>query len=461
MDLTALRGLLGPLVESLTGFHTHETIPEGCERFSLPAPPPETGRSKRERLKGSFATLPDTDLPRVAERFLQHLPPPARERNAIQDLLWADMNAPEVSKRVRREIARNLDITELFINGDRFDSLLDELWVLDDDPLGSFFGGVRGLRASIDQHVHRNPGDWSTEELFDRLGAFDASDRRFALFLEGLASPEVLPDEPAQRGFVETVNPLLRAGGVELRETDTDGGYPVFTIVSLRWGASRSPKNLIFASPGKPDIRFRSAVDNDIEIVGNADSVLAYDRPIGGNGLRWHDLQSWWKAMRGIESDDEAKATLYKRLLDSLPASSPPQILLFRLYHQVFGAAIPDLPALLPEVWLHWDPKTVSERGPDALLRFRMDFLLLLPHGQRVVLEVDGMHHYASRNGKADPAAYAKNMRADRDLKLSGYEVFRFGASELQDSGSADLVRAFFEAMFQRHEVTAELRPNP
>ncbi|GII32896.1 hypothetical protein [Planotetraspora mira] len=48
------------------------------------------------------------------------------------------------------------------------------------------------------------------------------------------------------------------------------------------------------------------------------------------------------------------------------------------------------LPALLPEVWLHWDPKTVRARGTEALLRFRMDFLLLLSRGQRVVLEVDG-----------------------------------------------------------------------
>lgn len=25
--------------------------------------------------------------------------------------------------------------------------------------------------------------------------------------------------------------------------------------------------------------------------------------------------------------------------------------------------AVPNLPALLPEVWLHWDPRTVKERG--------------------------------------------------------------------------------------------------
>ena len=32
-----------------------------------------------------------------------------------------------------------------------------------------------------------------------------------------------------------------------------------------------------------------------------------------------------------------------------------------------------DLPALLSEAWLHWDPKNVREQGFDALCRFRMD----------------------------------------------------------------------------------------
>ena len=38
-------------------------------------------------------------------------------------------------------------------------------------------------------------------------------------------------------------------------------------------------------------------------------------------------------------------------------------------------SAVPALPALLPEVWLHWDPKTVRERGTAALLGHRMDNL--------------------------------------------------------------------------------------
>src|SRR5690606_23960421 len=129
-----------------------------------------------------------------------------------------------------------------------------------------------------------------------------------------------------------------------------------------------------------PDIRFRDAVSNDVEIMSNFDDVLIYDRLIHRDGIKWRDLQSWWKETQGVTTEDEAKSSLYRRLYHSLPESSPPQRLMFEEYHKFFGKAIPDLPALLPEVWLHWDPVTARIRGRDALLRFRMDFLLLLPN---------------------------------------------------------------------------------
>jgi very-short-patch-repair endonuclease len=86
-----------------------------------------------------------------------------------------------------------------------------------------------------------------------------------------------------------------------------------------------------------------------------------------------------------------------------------------------------------------------------------MDFLLLLPHGQRVVLEVDGLHHYASPDGKRpDPTRYADGVRGDRDLKLSGYEVFRFGTAELHRRDQArNALQPFFADLFHRFEVSA------
>lgn len=452
MDYAQLRSLLAPLIMALTDISTHAKLPTLCEELGLPAP--VTDGTKHDCMASSFEAVADADLPEVARRLLICHPPNATMRNQIQDLLWSDNVGPAIPKRYRRNVARKLNDEKLYGDARKFDDLLDRLWVLDaDEWLYLMSGKPSGLRADIQQHVHRNPEDWSAEMLFDQLGAYDASDRRFALFLEGLASADVRPDEAAQRHFVACVNETLRDCGVELRETDSEGGYPIFSMVSSHAAVKGRPKNLIFASPDKPDLRFRDALDNDVEIVTNADKVLVYDRPIGNDGLRWSDLQQWWSDTERIADAEQAKRSLYLRLKDSLPRNSPPQTLLFEAFFEGFRKAVPNLPALIPEVWLHWDPLTVKERGPDALLRFRMDFLLLLRQGVRVVIEVDGKHHYTDGVGNADVQRYANMVRGDRELKLAGYEVFRFGAAELQMPDAKANVKAFFNALFKRYGV--------
>jgi len=360
-------------------------------------------------------------------------------------------------------LAQALDLDDLAHDPERFRAALGRWWPLgDDDPMNALSGllGVNypstSLGGRIDQHVLRNR-DWSPAQLFENLGALDAVGTRFARFLEDLVSAQTVPDEPTQRRIVEAVNPHLRPCGYELCETDTEEGYPVFSLVATGAAHNRTPKNIIFASRTKPDLRFRSAVDNDIEILSNPDDVLVYDRPIPADGLRWRDLQTWWRETRRSPSDQSAKEELYARLLASLPPEeeSPPQRNLFKAYHAIHGAAIPALPALLPEVWHCWDHKTKRQRGGDALMRFRMDFLLLLPNRQRVVLEVDGKHHYSDPSGRADRDVYAATVRGDRELKLAGYEVFRFGAAELDDPAAARaLLAEFFTDLFRRFDVS-------
>jgi very-short-patch-repair endonuclease len=73
-----------------------------------------------------------------------------------------------------------------------------------------------------------------------------------------------------------------------------------------------------------------------------------------------------------------------------------------------------------------------------------MDFLLLLPR-RRVVIELDGIQHYADDNKTADPARYAAMAAADRELRLTGYEVYRFGGHELADRSQAPgILDSFF-----------------
>jgi hypothetical protein len=147
--------------------------------------------------------------------------------------------------------------------------------------------------------------------------------------------------------MVAAMNVPLAACGAEMWQTGEVGGHPVFSLVALHTRHSQ-PKNIIFASPIKPDIRFRDAMNNDIEIVSNAEECVVYDRPVAVAGLRWRELQQWLAETSKQDDPQLAKKTLYLRLLSCLPKSSSPQCLLFTLFYSASRSAIPDLPALLP-----------------------------------------------------------------------------------------------------------------
>ena len=450
-------------------------LPSLCNEIDLPYASDNQRNSKREYILSRIEHLRDDPVKtrQVAEKFVEHYPlwKGYEETFTIEEMLWTDSGYPTISKRLRREIAESIEEEKLFVDSDGFRDAMGRLWVLQsemeknyevvDEVVGEMFGKIpfrqnsssNSLKQQIEKHVIGNSGRWSTEDFFKRLSAFDCSDKRFGKFIEALAGPDVRPDESSQRSFAEIVNSVLSPQGLELAETGEADGYPTFTLQAIGTGAVGKPKNLIFASPVKPDLRFRDAVNNDIEIVTHADKVLVYENPIPDTGLRWRDLQAWWKEHNQCRNDKEAKTTLYRRLLESLPQESPPQKLLFDTFFRHFGQDVPNIPALLPEVWLHYDPKPIEQRGRSALFRQRMDFLLLISPGTRVVIEVDGSHHYSDKTGRADTKAYAKMVSADRDLRLCGYDVYRFGGSELQGEEGARLVRRFFDDLFTKHKI--------
>jgi len=135
---------------------------------------------------------------------------------------------------------------------------------------------------------------------------------------------------------------------------------------------------------------------------------------------------------------------------------SPPESTLFRTYCERYGSAEDGgrQPALLPQVYLHYDPRTRRERGgqPSVLVRERMDFLMLLPRGVRIVLEVDGKQHYAEGD-KASPRLYSEMVAEDRKLRLRRYEVYRFGGHELTAPGASYLLREFFDGLLTTYET--------
>lgn len=301
------------------------------------------------------------------------------------------------------------------------------------------------------QHMVNNY-DWEEDYLFFTcLDILQLSDQRFLHFLEQVIHP-IVRDSESQAEYAELINLYLVKDGFRLNPTEQMSGCPVYKATKLQGGVPSRVKNLIFASNGhKPEIVLVDAVNNDIRITRNDKNCLVYEESVPSSGLSWSNLVQWWAALTNTDPiSSETEKALRERLCDSL--GSVPERLLFNSYFERIHPLMQEPPALIPQIYLHYDPYTVRERnGQKVLPQQRMDFLLLLPHSQRVVIEVDGKQHYANDDGTASPRLYAEMVAADRELKLRGYEVYRFGGYELQGDPGKQVVEDFFRKLFVRH----------
>jgi very-short-patch-repair endonuclease len=298
-----------------------------------------------------------------------------------------------------------------------------------------------------------------TEALWANVKSYDLAEVCEYLGLEPQGEYEDPHD--SKRGYVNSR--LLGKDLTQLtdiaRKVDEQFGDEALAHLLQQLGAkgvSGELKNLIFSADGpKPLIVLRDAVNNVIEIVENAQYCLVYDRPLAEQGLTWRELVDWWITTQRLPPGDQRQhaLALYERLKRSL-AGNGAEELMFHTYCELYGRPGGfDLPALVPQVYLHYDPYTRRQRrdreGP--LRRQRMDFLMLMPHRARVIIEVDGRLHYATSTGQADPPRYAAMMAEDRALILSGYEVYRFGTADLAQPDAKTMLTAFFEELLQRH----------
>ena len=414
--------------------------PERVAGLVVPAP---EGFSKRQRIEAVLENLTQEDLARLAIKFAavrSDIPLDEAGRKVLE------AGDPPLTQITRRDVARIL--------GDDLAAERSTVEVVEgyfplSSPLEDFLGsGGHSLRDQITQHMDRNPGDWSVEHLFGEIGAFDCSRARFGALLEQAVHPLSRSGDD-QTKTVAALNAVLARDGYELAQEGEISGHPLFSFRSLARGVSGRPKNLIFASRGpKPEIGFADAINNDIVILSGEESCLIYDRPISASGLLWSELVSWW----GDVTPGADAARLGARLQESLASDAERKLFAayFKAYRSTLGEA---LPALLPQVYLHYDPavvKTLRHRLP--LPRQRMDFLLLLPSRQRVVIEVDGKHHF-SENDLPSLKVYADMVSADRELRLAGYEVYRFGANELVGDGAEAKIKDFFDKLFRLHRI--------
>lgn len=436
----------------------------------------EPGYGKPKFVGKVLKELKDHELIALANRCHTNLPADGRTRR-IEDLLWwiEAGDRQEISDVTRLSLTNAFDGKILNPHQD-LSSLLGSIGF---NPEGSIleryhYDSAGNLYRS---HLFLNDKEIASHlEALKSFGFFDWSDRRVLAFIEIIVRPEVRRGTE-QAEWVELLNSHLRPDGFHLRESDRVSGHPVYTAQRIRLTHHGRPKNIIFASSQKgfkPILGLSDALNNDIVALENEDTCLIYDEPIPDDGLSWANLSEWWARKQGIASQEDARRSLGIRLKESL--ASEPEQLFFSTYFRTMRTRLEDrLPALLPQVYVYYDPKTAEERDNQRkFLVQRMDFLLLLPENRRVVIEIDGKEHYSSKrlpsrydfpDEIADthipqvtmflptPQVYANTARSDRELRLRGYDVYRFGGYEIYRKPGEELVSSFLETLFRLHRL--------
>ncbi|PHG74423.1 hypothetical protein [Bacillus wiedmannii] len=193
------------------------------------------------------------------------------------------------------------------------------------------------------------------------------------------------------------------------------------------------------------------------------DSYLVFNERIPAKGLTWKQLNTWWKNQSPIHNKPE---DLIERMKEVCVWSEKKFLDLYlNLYDD------DDHPAILPQITIAYSPilskSDLRNLEIDPKHRYTMDFMVIPNDKTKILIEIDGREHYSKLltkilveiDGKehystlknsvyiAAPELYAAQAKEDRELKVKGYTVFRFGGSEMMD-GKEDTLQEEMKKIF-------------
>lgn len=270
--------------------------------------------------------------------------------------------------------------------------------------------------------------------------------------------------------LVEVINRYIDHDGYKLVVKDTIGDKDFYECISTRVGVQGQVKNIIFAAKYKSEIAFDDALNNDIRITKNENQCLVYNRSIPSSGVMWNELVEWYAAENNLTDDQNPEVAFITRLCDCLDisfkangAKSGPETWMLQAYYNLKKELGIDLPALIPQVYLYYDPQTLKQRGYKLFEHQKMDFLMILSHKDRIIIEIDGKQHYAEGT-TASPKLYSEMVRAHREMSLLGYDVYRFGGYEFMGADTDETVKnkvlenikQFFIRLFYKYGILRE-----
>lgn len=438
------------LIEILAGyFWTYKSydIDEAMKKYGIsPDEALNPNQSKRNYAKAGLVKLSEERIIELSKRIAKDAE--SVSLNQQMESYLGD-SIFEFTYITRRKLADYFDMCPNFEGKLRLDELLRGIWNIDepynDDDEDMFIFNRVSIGDYIMQHVIRNDDISYKDMLLDILQFKYISDSSLIKFLEKMVNPEVRTGEE-QIQYVNGINEIIGADGFEMAVSGKISNELIYKIYRKNMVCGNM-KNLVFAPLGKkPDIVIDDAIDNELKIVGDTNNCLLYNFEPNSDGLSWKTLVRWWepKAVnKNVQQD------LFTRLLNSL--DSQPEKDFFTRYYKIYEERS-DFPALIPQVYLHYDPHAKIWRGSGIVYTHqRMDFLMLLPNGVRIVIEIDGKQHY-SEGDKPSPKLYAEMVIDTRELQLKGYEVYRFGGYEFMNmTESKKMVKEFFDKLFEKY----------
>ena len=343
---------------------------------------------------------------------------------------FAKSVCPSIDDSTLSEIARHMDRFDDWDESFLLDTIIDYLSLSDNDFM--FF---------LEQYVNPNNDHYRWNEIEERRECIHNSE------------------------LVYYINRYLEHDEYKLVIKDTIGDKDFYQCISTKSGVKGSVKNIIFAAKYKPEIVFDDALNNDIRITKNADQCLIYDRPISSNGLMWNDLVQWYA--ENFDISENCEKAFIGRLCSCLDSSykdtgatAGPETWMLQAYYNLKKELGMDLPALIPQVYLYYDPLTIKQRGYKLFEHQKMDFLMIFSHRDRIVIEIDGKQHYATGD-VASPKLYSEMVQAHREMSLFGYDVYRFGGYEFLNADRdaeakkvmLDNIKRFFTRLFQKYGI--------
>lgn len=197
---------------------------------------------------------------------------------------------------------------------------------------------------------------------------------------------------------------------------------------------------IIFAAIQKPKGNI-DTINGFYNIYINDKNCYIYDKGknINDFGVKKEDIEEWCKE-KGIPKDE-----FYKKIRNSIPTKAKEQIKFYDYYmEKIYNRDSKKNFFLFPEVYVNLNINN-GDGEPQ-----RADFMLVLPNKEKIIIEIDGIGHYADEYQQkwyASEKKYAKDREFDRNMIFKGYKVVRFSNYEIRDD--IRIVEKFFEELFK------------